>query len=354
MSSVDPYFKPNTLGGNISALKMKSNPGNISFKSKIPPAPPEKVMKGLGKVGKKMAKSLWNKNGTLYKTAKLANNIPGLAEAAFVFLVTTTLRPATIMAVPGPKKEDRQYAAGHSISTGVVGLIFGMLLFKPFASSAKRLGAKAAKKMRKKIIQETMGKEQLEKLKNAANPKEKIGVLREVLRNYQTIEQKGALGHTIKKILDNPKTVEINESHKKIFGGAVKNLKLKPEHNQILEKVIKGGKVAKNQNKGLKEIYKEMKPNVDSLNPLFELKEKYSNFNYISNNIVKFVTAPLQAMMLVALVPPIVKTVFGQKKNKANNSPTLPAYLNLNQDNKNIFKNFSQLRIGDNMRGGKR
>jgi len=70
-------------------------------------------------------------NGILDKTSKeevLVNSVTALG-------ICCALRPATLLAFPGDKDKDNcKFAAAHSISSGVWGLIVPLLLVKPFTS----------------------------------------------------------------------------------------------------------------------------------------------------------------------------------------------------------------------------
>ena len=100
---------------NYSANPNKAQ-NQLSFKAAIPAAPPKEAIKGLGRFGKALANSLWKENGIINKIAVLSDKVPGLAESVFVLAVTTTLRPATVMITPGIDKEDKKYAAAHSMA----------------------------------------------------------------------------------------------------------------------------------------------------------------------------------------------------------------------------------------------
>jgi len=74
------------------------------------------------------------------KIIGMASSNPALVEAAFVLGLSTTLRPASIMVVPGPPKDDRKYAAAKSIATGIIGFAFTAAAFIPIAAATKHLG----------------------------------------------------------------------------------------------------------------------------------------------------------------------------------------------------------------------
>ena len=72
---------------------------------------------------------------TLNKFLKMSIENPGLYEAFIALLVTCTARPLTILATPGAKMEDKEYASAHSIASGVSGLVFAYAAFGPITKA---------------------------------------------------------------------------------------------------------------------------------------------------------------------------------------------------------------------------
>lgn len=64
-------------------------------------------------------------------------------NAAFSLILTCILRPASIMALPGNKKnkDDKKYAAAHSVASGIIGYVMSSILFNPIASATKKIAA---------------------------------------------------------------------------------------------------------------------------------------------------------------------------------------------------------------------
>lgn len=73
------------------------------------------------------------KNEKMKKVLDYIGDNPLLSEALFALLITCGLRPATIMVTPGngEDKEKNQYAAAHSIASGVIGLATTVLISQP-------------------------------------------------------------------------------------------------------------------------------------------------------------------------------------------------------------------------------
>ena len=62
------------------------------------------------------------------------------------------LRPATIMALPGKKdKEDKIYASGHSMASGIIGFIASTIITSPFDESIKKVFGNPEKYKSKKL-----------------------------------------------------------------------------------------------------------------------------------------------------------------------------------------------------------
>ena len=70
-------------------------------------------------------------------------------SAAFALLLTCILRPASIMALPGSKKnkDDKKYAAAHSVASGIIGYIISTAVSNPVSSALKKVLEKPQKYM---------------------------------------------------------------------------------------------------------------------------------------------------------------------------------------------------------------
>lgn len=80
------------------------------------------------------------KSKTFGSILKLAEEAPVACSALFSLALAGVLRPATIMSLPGKKdKEDKIYASGHSIASGVIGFVFSYLFTKPIGDSMKKV-----------------------------------------------------------------------------------------------------------------------------------------------------------------------------------------------------------------------
>ena len=112
---------------------------NVSFQGFIDP----NTLKGFEKWGVKLANKIpenFYKGKTLAYIADLAKNYPGIFESFAALGVTCTIRPISIMALPGAKTEDKQYAAVKSIASGIVGYALSLVLYKPIGDIMMKLG----------------------------------------------------------------------------------------------------------------------------------------------------------------------------------------------------------------------
>lgn len=78
------------------------------------------------------------------KFAKLTSN-PVLLDAAVVLGLTCLLRPIVIANMPGADKRDKQYAAAHSIASGLWGYITAVIMFNPINTAVKNVCNKTKK-----------------------------------------------------------------------------------------------------------------------------------------------------------------------------------------------------------------
>lgn len=106
---------------------------------------------------------------TFDKALELANNL-AMFESIFFFAIAVTLKPLTIMALPGAKEEDKKYAATKAFLGGCVDFAISSAILYPITEVVKRF--------RKKIEENpTILTEKVQHLKN----KNKLDNLNKVL-----------------------------------------------------------------------------------------------------------------------------------------------------------------------------
>lgn len=210
------------------------------------------------------------------------HNVAG--SALMSLFLAGALRPATIMALPGEKdKEDKIYASGHSMASGLIGFAVSTALTTPWDGGVKK-----------------------------------------VMENYK---------EHYDVVINNLKNGESKEPPKLKYNFSI--LKNKYEKLVELEKeaATSGSKLAK----------KACKQYIDTL--ALEMK-----------NITDWAIAIPRSMLTIALIPPILKYVFGLEKKKSGqkteaqnpSANTLPV-ANLKQNMEALMqKSFSDFNGGKN------
>ncbi|MGD9581921.1 MAG: hypothetical protein AB7V50_11155 [Vampirovibrionia bacterium] len=90
------------------------------------------------KISQKVPDSFYE--GSVFKyISKLASERPSVFEALAALLVTCTVRPVAIMALPGAEVEDKKYAAVKSIASGLVGYAISCVVFTPIGKFMENL-----------------------------------------------------------------------------------------------------------------------------------------------------------------------------------------------------------------------
>jgi len=85
------------------------------------------------------------KNKGLHNFLKLAENNASMFEEIITFILGAFLRPAAILAVPGAKKEDKEYPAVKSIASAIISFGLTALVYIPLARHIRKLGTTAVK-----------------------------------------------------------------------------------------------------------------------------------------------------------------------------------------------------------------
>jgi len=164
------------------------------------------------------------------KFAKYAEEHNIAASALVALVLAGIMRPATIMALPGKKdKEDKIYASGHAMASGIMGFAVSTAITSPFDESIKKVFDKgfAGKKLQ-------------------------------------------ALDKKIKELTDKKAANTISEIEK---------------------------------------------------NTLKALQNKRNAMKTLAKNIPDWIIAVPRAMLTIALIPPILKYVFGLEKKKKTKAP---------------------------------
>ncbi len=82
------------------------------------------------------------KENLLDKILKLCDKHTVIAQNLVALVLASTLRPLAIMSLPGKKnKEDKAYASGHAIASGLIGFGFSTIVMYPLGQAAKKAKA---------------------------------------------------------------------------------------------------------------------------------------------------------------------------------------------------------------------
>ncbi|SRR5574344_950160 len=225
-------------------------------------------------------------NAGTHKALEFISNNSAVCLATVALFLGGILRPITIMGLPGKKDiDDKKYASGHAIASAIIGFVTTSILLSPVSKALKKVGD----------------------------------------RPWEFL-------------------CEVSDDVKK-FGKNLVKQDLSPEEIEkaIIGKVNEGRK--ENPIKSLAEIAKP------KLKYLFEEGKAFQNANAFRtasktfNLGVDFILAIPKATLTIALIPPILKHVFGLEKGKkqAANSVNKTSYSMINFNNKkddSVFKTF--------------
>ncbi|MCQ2957330.1 MAG: hypothetical protein MJ180_00335 [Candidatus Gastranaerophilales bacterium] len=289
---------------------------------------------------------------------KSALENPGVNEAVIAVAVTCTARPLTIMATPGAKREDKEYAATQSITSGITGLAFAYILFNPLKKSFE----KVLQKINKNGVQKTLeAVYQKDKYKDIINQliEQKIIPDRETfakvladdkqnpftyLKNFINGEYNEKGVKSAKKVIE--ELLKSTDSQKK-----VKWIELSKKFSDALSAEFKLVK-----NDGVKEHSKYL------IHKTFEFlsEGKYNlvksdaagQAQNIYNFLGKFVFFPFTAAIMIWCIPKVMKFLFpNHKKGKKRDNIKMHAPEAKNIDSKNMHKravNFETIHATNN------
>lgn len=93
---------------------------------------------GLNGAAANISKGFWK--NSFDKVLNLCNDHTVIAQNLVALFLAAGLRPLAIMSLPGKKdKDDKIYASGHSIASGVIGFGFASVVMYPFGAAAKKV-----------------------------------------------------------------------------------------------------------------------------------------------------------------------------------------------------------------------
>ncbi len=210
--------------------------------------------------GAAVAGSLTPKSGKFSrlfdKILELCDEKTVIAQNLVALVLAAGLRPVAIMSLPGKKdKEDKKYASGHSIASGLIGFGFSTVVMSPLDKAAKKLTAPISEaatvlQANKDLLEGKQVKDRILKKIDKIKAKYKISDLSE-LENIETFKK-------LKKTYKVNSLIELD--HSKAYQNVTRILKMAPD---------------------------------------------------------VFVFGIAKAMLTIALIPPILKYGFGMEKKKA-------------------------------------
>ena len=248
------------------------------------------------------------------KLLKLCDKHTVIAQNLVALVLAATLRPLAIMSLPGKKnKEDKEYAAGHSISSGVIGFGFSSIVMYPLGQAVEKTKRNVTEIAVAPLLDKDVEKMIKDEEAVVSGLKAKYGgetyyeLIDNIRKNSNNIE--GDLGK-VNSFKNLKKQLKSIDKLKEYYG--VETLpelvgKLKEKYNitnlQDLENVPLFQK--------FKKIYK-----VENLAKLEQSHAFKMTTKVLDMAPDVFIFGLAKAMLTVALIPPILKYGFGVEKSK--------------------------------------
>lgn len=353
-SEYDSAHPNHSVYNNVPKCEIENTRGyNVSFSGKLPN---ESVTAAKSFMEKVMSTRAFN------WLTEFAGEHNVAAASLIALFLAGGLRPAITISLPGKKDmEDKIFAAGHSMASGLIGFGFSTLITTPIDSGIKFI-FKDAHKMRKEEYDNLSVKELAEYIeKNNLTP-EKIA--EKMKTNDKSAEE------IIKQLQDssgNPLSHMEMAQYVKDNNGQIIPLK------KFVVKEVKDstGKVT-----GTKNVYtgylRIVSDKVDLINQLKhkaattsdmvvkgkflgeirDLENHVKGIDTTMHNISEWAIAIPRAMLTIALIPPILKYVFHVEKNKSAKQPAQEAVqADINAANRVVIEN-SMINKFKNFTGG--
>jgi hypothetical protein len=226
------------------------------------------------------------------------HNVTGTALIALIF--AGLLRPATIMSLPGEKdRDDKIYASSHSLASGLMGFIFSLILTNPLDKAIKKVFEKG-----------TAGSEKFDSLNKDINDLQKQLYDESLLRLKNSGDLTPSQYENIVSKLNS--CLENNEELVKAREKASEPV------DDMLSKIFEEEKISDKFQKAKKtfnELGNEEKFKADMVK-FRNLTGKKMALNTLIKNLPDWLIAIPRAALTIALIPPILKYVFGLEKKK--------------------------------------
>lgn len=273
---------------------------------------PKAVRKAKAPKGTKLNNFL--SSNSLGKVLDAAADNPTLLQAGFSLALCCVARPITNYLVT-KDKQDATYASCHSISSGVIGFIWPMIFVTPLASAVKKVLKNPVKYLKPETIKKFYPNVGMEDVLDAAG--KKIGSKIKVNEKGQMLRKDGSI---LKADIE-PMMVYGEENK-------IKFEKANPDYYVSNGGVVRSRKIFQTE-KGKIKLDKEGKkvgcPVQNDFNPITEEMEigikKEQNVKNFVNMVPDILLAPPRAALTIALIPPILKNVFGVHKSNKSAQP---------------------------------
>ena len=243
------------------------------------------------------------------------NNHTTIVQNLVALVLALGPRPLAIMSLPGKKnKEDKIYASGHSMASGLIGFGFASVIMYPLGIAAEKVKNNDVKLVLEKIEKSNDVKLVTRRIKALSQmqniPQEKLSaenLLKDTSHlDPEFLKQFGAFEEKDGKLT---RLTAINSNLD--FEGIYKEYNIK---NLTREKLKKGTKyVGKKFFDNFIEYDKNGK--FVKFNKAADFDKVYKCLN-MAPDVLLF--GILKAMLTVALIPPILKHVFGLEKGKSS------------------------------------
>lgn len=113
---------------------------------------------------------------TFDKILKLCDKHTVIAQNLVALVLAVGLRPIAIMALPGKDKEDKQYAAGHAIASGLIGFGFSTIVMYPLGQAVTKTKNKVKEVAAALNLSKNVAELTEEQLENVAKLKQKYNI----------------------------------------------------------------------------------------------------------------------------------------------------------------------------------
>ena len=245
---------------------------------------------------------------TLGKVLDVAADNPTLFQAGFSLALCCIARPITNFIVT-KDKQDATYASCHSISSGVIGFLWPLIFVNPLAGGVKKIMKNPVKYLKpetiKKFYPNVAMEDILDKAGKKIGSKIKVNEAGEMLRKDGSVLLKEL---EPKVIYNEAEKVAFEKAHPDLYvstGGVVRSRSVFQTEKGIIKLDAKGERIGCPVQSDLTPITEEMEIGI----------RKEQNVKNFVNMVPDILLAPPRAALTIALIPPILKNVFGVKKS---------------------------------------